>query len=181
VGVGAIVIWFGSTAVIADAPSAAAASSTTQTPGAGVANEYCPVMPKTNAEADLWLDYEGQRIYFCHEVCKTRFRRTPEKYQANLPAAMRQAIGEYQRAESMAESSTQDMAEYHHDHMADHPATSGLRRVGQFLGRFHPVVVHLPIGVLLAAALAEVLFMGTRAEWLSGAARFRYPFTGRPA
>jgi uncharacterized membrane protein/YHS domain-containing protein len=163
-------------------------SSATQ----ATANEYCPVMPQTKAEADLWLDYEGQRIYFCHEVCKTRFQRSPEKYLANLPAAMQQAIREHQQAAATADRPT-GMAEHHHDHMTDHhPAsgpvrsevesreadadhhqgTSSLRRVVQFLGRFHPVAVHLPIGLLLAAALAEALFVWTHAEWLSGAARF---------
>lgn len=164
----AFVFGFGSIAAAADAPSAAAVSSTTQ----ATANEYCPVMPKTKAEPDLWLDYAGQRIYFCHEVCKTRFQRDPEKYMANLPAAMRQAIRDHQRAASSAGTPTEGMTEHHHDHMADPHAGAGLRRVGEFLGRFHPVAVHLPIGLLLAAALAEALFAWTRAEWLAGAARF---------
>lgn len=186
IGVWAIAIGFASVSVTAG-PAAAVSLTTPVT-----ANEYCPVMPKTQAEADLWLDYEGQRIYFCHEVCKTRFRRAPEKYLANLPAAMQQAIREHRQAVATTEPPT-DMAEHHHDHMTDHrpasdPAGSGiagrevdagnhqgtstLSRVGQFLGRFHPVAVHLPIGVLLAAALAEAIFVCTRAEWLSGAARF---------
>ena len=187
-GVWAITLGFASITAAADPASAAAVSPTTQ----ATANEYCPVMPKTQTEADLWLDYEGQRIYFCHEVCKTRFRREPEKYLANLPAAMQQAIREHRQTVATTEPPT-DMAEHHHDHMTDHrpssdPAGSGiaerevdadnrqgvstLSRVGQFLGRFHPVAVHLPIGLLLAAALAEVIFIWTRAEWLSGAARF---------
>lgn len=188
VGVWAIALWFGSIAAAADASSAASVAPATQ----ATANEYCPVMPKTKAEADLWLDYGGQRIFFCHEVCKSRFRRAPEKYLANLPPAMQQTIGEHQQTAAMADPPT-DMAEHHHDHLTDHqPAsgpdrsefagraadtgnhqgTSSLRRVGQFLGRFHPVAVHLPIGLLLAAALAEAIFVWTRAEWLSGAARF---------
>lgn len=50
--------------------------------------------------------------------------------------------------------------------------TSTLGRLGPFLGRFHPMAVHLPVGVLLAASLAEILFLWVRAEWLSGASRF---------
>lgn len=179
-----IAVCFGPAQAAAVTPSAAATQATT--------NEYCPVMPKTKAKAELWLDYEGQRIDFCHEVCRSRFRREPEKYLANLPPTIRQAIGEHQRVTAMADQPA-DMTEHPHDHLTDHhlsfgPARSGaeasgadagnaegtssLRRVGQFLGRFHPVAVHLPIGLLLAAALAEALFVGTRAEWLSGAARF---------
>jgi uncharacterized membrane protein/YHS domain-containing protein len=188
VGMWAIVLGFGSILAAADVPAAAAGSSATRPTD----NESCPVMPKTKAEADLWLDYEGQRIYFCHKVCKTRFGRAPEKYLANLPAAMQQAIREHQRAAATSDQPT-DTPEHPHDHMTDHPPASGparseiegrgadadhhqgtssLRRVGQFLGRFHPVAVHLPIGLLLAAALAEALFAWTHAEWLSGAARF---------
>ena len=177
VGMWAVTFGLGSIAAAADVPSAAAVSSTTRAP----ANEYCPVMTRTKAEADLWLDYEGQRIYFCHEVCKTRFGRAPGKYLANLPVAMQQAIREHQLAAATAEPLTDT---------AKHPApvpskvegitpeadnqkgTFTLRRVGQFLGRFHPVAVHLPIGLLLAAALAEGLFVWTHAQWLSGAARF---------
>lgn len=187
VGVCLIVIRFALASTAAEANSAAAASTTQTT-----ANEFCPVMPKTQAEADLWLDYEGRRIYFCHEVCKTRFRRAPEKYVTNLPLEMQRAIREHPQAAATADQQM-DMSEHQHDHTKDHrpasaPASSEtagrevdaghrqgvstLSRVGEFLGRFHPVAVHLPIGLLLAAALAEVIFIWTRAEWLSGAARF---------
>ncbi|GIW76107.1 MAG: hypothetical protein KatS3mg104_1170 [Phycisphaerae bacterium] len=105
-GVWALAIWFASVSVAADPASAVVISPTTHV----TANEYCPVMPKTQAEADLWLDYRGQRIYFCHEVCKTRFLRAPEKYLANLPAAMQQAIREHRQAVATTEPPT-DMAE----------------------------------------------------------------------
>ncbi len=175
VGVWAIALWFASTPAAA-APSAAVPSRAMQV----TTNEYCPVMPKTKAEADLWLDYEGQRIYFCHEVCKTRFRRAPEKYVANLPSAMQEAIRAHQQVTATADQPTDPQAsgptrstiEGHGTHAGNHQGTSTLRRVGSFLGQFHPVAVHLPIGLLLAAALAEALFMWTHAEWLSGAARF---------
>ena len=175
VGMWAVAFGCGSIAAAADVPTVPVVSTQATT------NEYCPVMPKTKAEADLWLDYGGQRIYFCHEVCKTRFRRAPEKYLANLPVAMQQAIHEQQQATVTADQPTDHHArsgaarlevERHGADADKPPATSTLRRLEQFLGRFHPVAVHLPIGLLLAAALAEALFMWTHAEWLSGAARF---------
>src|SRR5512138_3172653 len=95
-----------SAAAAADTPSAAAASSTTRATGGGNVNELCPVMPGTKVEASLWLDYEGQRIYFCHEVCKARFRRAPERYLANLPAEMQQAVREHQQATASAQQPT---------------------------------------------------------------------------
>ncbi len=163
VGLWAMTLGFASAAVVADAPASAVQSTTRAT-----ANEYCPVMVGTKTEPDLWLDYAGQRIYFCHEVCKARFRRAPEKYLGNLPVAMQEAIREHQQVVAAAErpgDAVESLA-------PDHRGTSGLRRVGRFLGQFHPVVVHLPIGLLLAGALAEVLFIWRRAQWLSDAARF---------
>ncbi len=50
------------------------------------------------------------------------------------------------------------------------PAT-GLRFLG-WLGRLHPALVHFPIALLLAAALAELLRMLGGAPWLASAARF---------
>ena len=41
-----------------------------------------------------------------------------------------------------------------------------------WLGGFHPVVVHFPVGLLLAAALAELLSILTRWDGLRSAARF---------
>ncbi len=167
----AVIVLSAANAVAADPSTAAAAPPS-------ITNEYCPVMAKTKAKADLWLDYQGQRIYFCHEVCKSRFKRAPEKYLANLPPLMQQAIAGYQRvaviepAEHPTSGPSRSGAEGRGAGEGNLQGTSGLRRVGQFLGRFHPVVVHLPIGLLLAAALAEALFAWTRAEWLSGAARF---------
>ena len=138
-----------------------------------MANEYCPVMTDKKVEADIWLDYQGQRVYFCHEVCKTRFQRSPAKYLANLPPAMRQAISDQRRAESSLAQPTDIAGHDHgHDHSAERQDPSTLARAQRFLGQFHPLAVHLPIGLLIAAALAEALFMWTRAEWLSGAARF---------
>jgi uncharacterized membrane protein/mono/diheme cytochrome c family protein len=45
------------------------------------------------------------------------------------------------------------------------PNSSALKRVQLWLGRFHPASVHLPIGLILAAALAElILILSGRTE-----------------
>lgn len=68
-----------------------------------------------------------------------------------------------------------------HDH-AEHrpaipePATAALDKepttIFSWFGRFHPVVVHFPIALLMSAALAEGLFIRTRNPFFSGAVRF---------
>ncbi len=47
------------------------------------------------------------------------------------------------------------------------PAAPLLRRVLNWLGKFHPVSTHLPVGLLMAAVLAEAMaWWLRRAEWL---------------
>lgn len=57
----------------------------------------------------------------------------------------------------------------------DDPATAPLpfgKRFIRWLGRFHPLMVHFPVALLVAAALAEVAWLKTRQAWLVGAVRF---------
>ncbi len=43
----------------------------------------CPVMGgKINK--DIYVDYQGQRIYFCCEACPPKFKEDPEKYLAKM-------------------------------------------------------------------------------------------------
>jgi uncharacterized membrane protein len=55
------------------------------------------------------------------------------------------------------------------------PATVPLpfgKRFIRWLGRFHPLMVHFPVALLVAAALAELAWLKTRQDWLVGAVRF---------
>ena len=46
----------------------------------------CPVMGgKINKE--IYVDYQGQRIYFCCNGCPETFRKDPEKYMKKLAAS----------------------------------------------------------------------------------------------
>ena len=55
-----------------------------------------------------------------------------------------------------------------HADTADTDDLGFVRRLQRWLGKFHPAVVHLPIGLLLAAALAELLW------WLTGRVSFDF-------
>lgn len=68
-----------------------------------------------------------------------------------------------------------------HDHSDHRPAISEPEEtvpkkepttIFSWLGRFHPVVVHFPIALLMSAALAEGLFIRTRRPFFSDAVRF---------
>lgn len=60
-----------------------------------------------------------------------------------------------------------------HDHAAHGSwAETGFERFLAWLGKFHPLVVHFPIALILSAALAEIIFMRNRREIFRAAARF---------
>jgi YHS domain-containing protein len=44
----------------------------------------CPVMGAPINE-DLFVEYEGKKVYFCCKGCETKFKENPEMYIAKLP------------------------------------------------------------------------------------------------
>ena len=61
-----------------------AAPAVTVSAGAETAQTQCPVLGGP-IDKKVYLDYEGRRVYFCCEMCKTTFLKDPAKYLANLP------------------------------------------------------------------------------------------------
>ena len=45
----------------------------------------CPVMEGNPIKKDVFVEYKGQRVYFCCVSCKARFLSDPAKYLGNLP------------------------------------------------------------------------------------------------
>ena len=103
-------------------------------------------------DPSLYVDHEGQRIFFCCKMCVQMFTENPGEYLPNL------------KVEAFTEQSS-------HDHDSDHENDNANRLIS-YLGKFHPVAVHLPIALFLVAALAELLFLFTGAPLLRSAARF---------
>jgi len=120
----------------------------------------CPVMEGNPIDRSLYTDYKGKRVYFCCKLCKETFANAPEKYIANLP----QFAGETQTRDARH---TLD-----HDHSTDHGRPYGSQRLVQFVGKFHPIAVHIPIALVLVAALAEILAVVTRKPLFQNASRF---------
>ena len=46
--------------------------------------ETCPVMGGP-INPDIFVEYKGQKVYFCCKGCDQKFREDPEKYIAKLP------------------------------------------------------------------------------------------------
>jgi YHS domain-containing protein/uncharacterized membrane protein len=124
-------------------------------------NAYCPVMPEEPIDSSFFSDYLGKRVYFCCKRCKSKFDEDPEPYLANLasfqpdaipvtppPATEPAAEAEAPPADDQASS-----AEDQHEHAEESSEFDWL----EYLGRFHPVVVHFPIGLLIIAAFFELI------------------------
>ncbi len=65
-----------------------------------------------------------------------------------------------------------------HDHATGHGQPTGLWRLIRFLGKFHPLVVHFPIALVLATVAAEVLSAVSRKPVFAEAARFMIVLAG---
>ncbi len=58
------------------------------TAGAGLAADprpqtVCPVLGG-NIDKKVYVDYQGERIYFCCPGCDAEFRKNPEKYMKKI-------------------------------------------------------------------------------------------------
>ncbi len=160
-------------------------------PISAVEQVFCPVLSNERIDLSIYTDYEGQRVYFCCQKCRKDFIEDPAPYLAHLTTPSRDSQS------GAAVSPSQDELEDHghsdetiathadeeqnigheltapeHDHAADHGQPTGLSRVIRFLGKFHPVAVHFPIALILAAAVAELLAMRWRLPMFTGSARY---------
>lgn len=152
---------------------------------------HCPVMPEEEIDESIFVDWRGTRVYFCCERCKAKFRRDPEKYASAVVLAgdassRNSALDDRARHEVGDKNLTTQIHET--PEAEKHPAFEAgtppepLRRQGQgrgqgpklldWLGKFHPVTLHLPIGVLIAAVIAEFLFAWRRTPLFNHAGRF---------
>ena len=60
--------------------------STTTSP---VAQTTCPVMGNP-IDKSIFVEYQGQKVYFCCPDCKEKFLKEPEKYLSKLPQFKKQ-------------------------------------------------------------------------------------------
>jgi len=107
----------------------------------------------------LFVDYQGQRVYLCCNTCVKLFSENPEEYLKTLPQLAEAASAEHGSGEE-------------HDHETDHTETASTFRLIPFIGKLHPIAVHLPIALFLVAALAELLFLFSGVPLFRSAARF---------
>ena len=168
-------------------PPALLAASVAQDATSAITNEWCPVLTDEPVDPDVFTEYRGRRVYLCCRKCLQQFEAEPEAHVANLPAGFFSVA--LQDAEADGDGPGHDDGHGHeeeaarariapesgseHDH-AGHGSDGlhGLAGAVQRIGRLHPMVVHFPIALLLAAALAEFLSVRKRSAEFAFAARF---------
>lgn len=149
----------------------------------GLPNAICPVDPTEAAEPDIFVTYEGQTIHLCCNRCRKKFLADPTAYLDGLPQFAPDGAHAPVKPEPAATSAAphdhgdhgDDAAEpaaVEHDHATGHGKANGVARLAKFLGKFHPLVVHFPIALILTAALAEALSIWTKRPFFEQAARF---------
>lgn len=156
--------------------------------GLSITNEWCPVLTDEPVDPDIHTEYRGERVYLCCQKCLKQFRADPAAYVGNVPALASATVvqdpgdhetdhGEHVHAPAedsqVSGTTVTDADSGQHDH-ADHGVSDASEALGlvRWLGRFHPMVVHFPIALVLMAAAAELLSMFTGASRFAFAARF---------
>lgn len=155
----------------------------------GPVNTMCPVMPDEPIDPRFTVEYEGVTVGLCCRRCRTKFEDDPGAYVANLPASFVPAPAEQEHdtdahehesterltddghAHTDEESDTGDASDDGHDHAINHD-TAERSKFAVWIGKFHPPATHLPIGLLIGAAIAEACMIATGRPFFRHAAGF---------
>ena len=112
-------------------------------------NQFCPVMPEEKVDSRYTLEFEGRTIGFCCEKCVEKFQANPDRYRARLPQLVNRSV--YSALDSTIIGQQIDASRVG-------TATSWT----EMLGRYHPVVVHLPLAGLPLAFLGLCVWVMTK-------------------
>jgi len=185
-----VVVWAVLVVLLIGAAHSVSRGETTASPQEGPVNTECPVTPGETVDPRFTVMYEGVEIGLCCRKCETKFNENPEEYFAALmslsPPAEPEADGHHE-AEEHAHDEAQDdghgdgHGDGHddasaasnpagHDHSTDHETDEP--KLVSWIGKFHPAATDLPIGLLIGAVLAEMLFMVTKRKFFQNASVF---------
>ena len=189
-------------AVLPHASRAQSPSPDSAGEGVGPVNVMCPVITDEPVDPRFTTEYDGVTVGLCCRKCLTKFEADPTAYINDIaefstvglddhtahvnasrlddqhadhdhdpPAeegtSHQESEGHQHREDSsMSSSTSQDNG---HDHATDHDSGPKLTT---WIGKLHQPATHLPIGLLIGAAIAEIGMIFTRKEWFRHAAGF---------
>ena len=93
-------------------------------------NEFCPVMTDEKTDSSSFVEYEGRKIFFCCKKCPKTFMKNPQRYLQNIQK------GKVEQTEAGEE---------------------GPNKFIKFTGKFHPMLIHFPIVLILVCAFYELV------------------------
>jgi len=158
-----------------------------------IVNAMCPVTTDEEVDPNFTIEYKGQTIGFCCKKCRTKFDEDPEAYIAQLPTLQSVAQSTSASEDPIAEEHEghmhDELAQAHvdkgsehldgddggkpHDHAHDHgqdDEEAGFKLL-PYLGRFHILIIHFPIALLVMAGFFEFLGMLRRRSSHEGIVR----------
>ncbi|MCH9023191.1 MAG: hypothetical protein IID32_10575, partial [Planctomycetes bacterium] len=50
-----------------------------------IVQKFCPVQPEEEIDPDLFVDYQGQKVFLCCKMCQKKFLANPTPYLSRLP------------------------------------------------------------------------------------------------
>lgn len=149
-------------------------------------NRMCPVMTEEEVDPTIVVEYGGRVIGLCCEKCLAKFEANPEKYAARVVADADDVAAD--PADTQPPEPTRTVAGGRTvparggvqptsglqtlDAPGGAAPRTGAARVIEWVGRFHPASVHLPIGLMFGAIVAESLRILTRREFFLPARQF---------
>jgi len=188
-------------------------------------NTACPVTAGEAVDPAQYVEYQGQRVYFCCDKCRAKFHANPARFADELARVMpvtapapgnpditarsplRCPASTVGPANQLGSRPHGGVKTAHHnenpfaygqaqpriittgatprpgaggaalsdggnDHSAHEVEGSFFTRLINWFGKFHPPTTHFPIGLLTAAAMAELLFIKTKRPLFDNAAQF---------
>lgn len=112
-------------------------------------NQLCPVMPEEPVDSRFILEFKGRTIGFCCEKCVAKFQANPDRYRARLP----------QFAAANGDSDEMRIA----DDVPSNAVSAGAApNPVELFGRYHPVLVHLPIAGMPLALIGLCSWLVTK-------------------
>lgn len=129
-------------------------------------NSKCPVLPDEDIDPTITLEWAGRTVAFCCTKCQRKFGQDPMTYALALRAPTA-AAGAAPMTSAAVQTPPGEPGEHAHNHgrmQSDSvSAEDGLgSRAFALAGNVHVILVHFPIALLCAAALAELLTLRRR-------------------